>query len=193
MAAPPLPATPPQQGRVPPAAVLRLFVAVALAGVGGGLPAHARRMVLARGWLTDAEFAETYTLAQLTPGPNAVNMAAMLGVRLGGTLGGLSAVLGILTPGLIAMLVVTVVTLGRPGGLPPVLNSALRGAACAGLAVLATAAIPVVKVGVGVRGGALLCALTFLAVGVLRVDLLLALVALVGAGLWVHRPRRVQP
>ena len=66
-----------------------------------GLPAHARRALIARGWLTEVEFAEVFTLAQLTPGPNAVNLAAMVGVRLSGKLGALLAVTGIMLPGLV--------------------------------------------------------------------------------------------
>ena len=127
-AAPATPTPPPT-----PAGLLRLFVGVALVGIGGGLPAHTRRALTTRGWMTDAEFAEAYTLAQLTPGPNAVNLAAMIGARLLGGSGAALSVVGILTPGLIAMLTVTAITLGLPGGLPPTVQSGLRGAACAAL------------------------------------------------------------
>ena len=58
-----------------------------------------------------------------------------------------------------------------------------------GLAVLLTAALPVVRVGWGVRGGPVLTVLTFLALGVLRLDLLPVLLVLVGVGLLIHRPR----
>lgn len=171
------------------AALFRLFMGVALVGIGGGLPAHARRALLAKGWMTDPEFAEVFTLAQLTPGPNAVNLAAMVGKRLGSKRGSFMAVLGILLPGLITMLVVSVLTLGRSGGLPDWLQSALHGAACAAIGVLLTAAIPVVKVGVNIRGGAVIALLTLLALGVLRLDLLPVLAILLGLGLLIHRPR----
>lgn len=171
-----------------PALLLRTFVGVALAGVGGGLPAHTRRAVTARGWLSDEDFAETFTLAQLTPGPNAVNLASMIGARLAGGRGALAAVCGVLLPGLVAMLAVTLVTLNLPGGLPAWLQSALRGAACAALAIMLTAAWPVVRVGARVRGGPVLTALAFVALGVFRLDLLPVLVVLVGTGLALNRP-----
>lgn len=174
---------------VTPAELLRMFVGVALVGIGGGLPAHARRAVLARGWLTDAQFAEVFTLAQLTPGPNAANLAAMLGVRLAGKRGAVASVLGILLPGFLAMLAVTVITLGLPGGLPPALQSALRGAACAALGVMLTAAIPIVKVGASVRGGLIVTLLAFVGLGVLRLNLLPVLLVLVSIGMIIHRPR----
>ncbi|MCD0156473.1 chromate transporter, partial [Deinococcus sp. 6GRE01] len=58
-------------------------------------PTHADllRVFARRGaWMTELDFAETYTLAQLTPGPNAVNLAAMIGARLRGWPGALWAV-----------------------------------------------------------------------------------------------------
>ena len=190
---PPFPPEGDQTGARPPdptpALLLRTFVGVALAGVGGGLPAHTRRAVTTRGWLSDEDFAETFTLAQLTPGPNAVNLAAMIGARLASSAGALAAVCGVLMPGLAAMMAVTLVTLSLPGGLPAWLQSALHGAACAALAIMLTAAWPVVRVGARVRGGPALTALTFVALGVLRLDLLPVLVVLVGAGLVLNWPR----
>ncbi|GGK32573.1 chromate transporter [Deinococcus malanensis] len=189
-AAPPAAVTPTSPPPTP-LALFQLFLSVALSGIGGGLPAHTRRAVHARGWLTDVEFAESYTLAQLTPGPNAVNLAAMIGARLCGRMGALTSVLGVLLPGLVAMLGVTAVTLGLPGGLPGPVQSALRGAACAALGVILTAALPVARVGAGVRGGAVVMALTFLALGVLRLPLLPVLLVMLSAGLIIHRPRPV--
>lgn len=191
---------PPQSTRPQPQAptplqLARAFVGVALAGIGGGIPAHTRRAMLNRGWLDDAEFAEAFTLAQLTPGPNGVNLAAMVGARLGGKRGALASTLGVLTPGLIAMTAVTVLLLGLPGGLPPALQSALRGAACAALAVMLTMVGPIVRVGWNLKAGRLpigaaVTVLTFVALGVLRLDLLPVLVVLVGAGLVAHRPTK---
>lgn len=183
-AAPATPTPPPT-----PAGLLRLFVGVALVGIGGGLPAHTRRALTTRGWMTDAEFAEAYTLAQLTPGPNAVNLAAMIGARLLGGSGAALSVVGILTPGLIAMLTVTAITLGLPGGLPPTVQSGLRGAACAALGVMLTAALPVLKVTAGIRYGPTLAVITFLLLAALRADLLLVLAGTVIVGLILHRPR----
>lgn len=173
--------------------LFRLFLGVALVGIGGGLPAHARRAILQKEWMNDLQFAEVFTLAQLAPGPNAVNLASMVGAHLNGKQGALAAVMGVLLPGLVAMLGVSMFTLGMAGGLPPALQSALQGAACAAIGVLLTAAIPVVKVGLGVRGGAAVMILTCVALGVLRLDLLPVLLMMVGAGLVLHHPKRVRP
>ncbi|GAA5500979.1 chromate transport protein [Deinococcus xinjiangensis] len=185
-----LASAPAEAQQISPSSLFGLFVGVALAGVGGGLPAHTRRAVLRREWLSDAEFAEVFTLAQLTPGPNAVNLAAMVGAKLAGKRGALSAVAGVLLPGFLTMLAVTV---GLSGGVPPALQSALRGAACAALGVMLTAALPVVKVGAGVRGGPWLTLLAFVGLGVLRLNLIPVLLVLVGVGLWLNRPSTKPP
>lgn len=173
-----------------PGQLFGLFLGVALVGIGGGLPAHARRAMLAKGWMTDPEFAEVFTLAQLAPGPNAVNLAAMVGAHLSGKLGALFAFLGIMLPGLLSMLLISALTLGKGSGLPQWVQSALHGAACAAIGVLLTAALPVLKVGVGVRGGLVVALLACVALGVLRLNLLPVLLVLVGVGLIIHRPRR---
>ncbi|WP_291429327.1 chromate transporter [Deinococcus sp.] len=187
------PAPPPAPHLPSPVAVthtdlLRVFAGVAMAGIGGGLPAHMRRAALERAWMTELDFAESFTLAQLTPGPNAVNLAAMIGARLRGWTGALATVVGVLTPGLIAMLGMTVVTLGLPGGLPAPLQSGLRGAACAALAVMLTAALPVLRVVGDLRGGWVLALATFAGIGLLRLNLLPVVAVVVGAGLILHRP-----
>lgn len=174
----------------PPAEIFRLFFQVALAGIGGGLPAHARRQLTERGWLTDLEFAESFTLAQLTPGPNAVNLSAMVGAQLAGGAGAVAAVFGVLLPGLIAMLTASALIASRPAGLPPALQSALHGAACAALGVMLTATLPLIRVAAGVRGGVALFVATFLALAVLGWPLLPTLLILVLAGMGLNRPRK---
>lgn len=146
-------------------------------------------MLTEKGWLSELDFAECFTLAQLTPGPNAVNLAAMVGVRLGGWWGAAAAVTGILLPGLVVMLGAAALTLGLPQGLPPTLQSALRGAACAALGVMLSAALPVLRVSLGARGGWALAGLTLLGLGVLRWPLLPVLLGVVALGLWLNRPQ----
>ncbi|MFC6662185.1 hypothetical protein [Deinococcus multiflagellatus] len=52
-----------------------------------------------------------------------------------------------------------------------------------------TAAVPVVQVALGVRGGAVLMGATFLALAALKLDLLPVLAVVVAAGLLLNRPR----
>ena len=53
-------------------------------------------LVERRRWLTHEQFLESYSVAQLLPGPNVVNLALMLGDRFFGWRGAFSALAGML-------------------------------------------------------------------------------------------------
>ena len=84
------------------------FTAIALQGFGGVLAVIQRELVEKRGWLTNQEFVEDWSVAQIMPGPNVVNMSITLGDRYFGWRGALSAALGML---LLPMLVVLALAL----------------------------------------------------------------------------------
>lgn len=63
----------------------------------GGAAAWARIvLVQRRRWLTEAEFTELLGLGQVLPGPNVVNVAAIVGDRACGPLGAIASVAGLL-------------------------------------------------------------------------------------------------
>ena len=71
---------------------------VGLMSFGGGLSAWMRReVVLVRGWMTDEEFFNGYSLAQILPGVNSTNMAVYVGQHLRGAIGSTVALTGLLT------------------------------------------------------------------------------------------------
>jgi len=114
------------------------FFIAGLSGFGGVLPFARRIIVERKRWLSDAEFADLFSLCQFLPGPNIVNLAAAFGARHRGVSGALAAMAGLL-----AAPITIVITLGllfeRYGSLP-VVHHGLEGlaAAAAGL-ILATA------------------------------------------------------
>ncbi|MBL3539593.1 chromate transporter [Aminivibrio sp.] len=70
------------------------FVRIGLGAFGGGLatiPFIHHELVASHPWLTEREFAEVVSLAQMTPGPVAVNAATYVGYRLAGFAGSLAA------------------------------------------------------------------------------------------------------
>ena len=72
-------------------------------------------VVRARGWLSDEEFAEVLTVAQLLPGPNLVNLSAYLGYRLVGPLASVLGIVCLCLPGsLLAVALSSVLALERP-------------------------------------------------------------------------------
>ncbi|MCL1941857.1 MAG: chromate transporter, partial [Synergistaceae bacterium] len=79
-----------------------VFAKVALGSFGGGLAALAfiqYELCIARDWLTEREFSEVVSLAQMTPGPVALNSATFVGYKLAGFWGSVSATVSlVMTP-----------------------------------------------------------------------------------------------
>ena len=74
-----------------PFALFIAFSLLALQGFGGVLAVAQRELVDRRGWLSRAEFVELYSIAQMLPGPNVVNLSLMIGDRYFGWRGALAA------------------------------------------------------------------------------------------------------
>ena len=76
------------------------FIQVGLFSVGGGYAAIPiiQSHVTANGWLSLAEFTDLVTIAEMTPGPIAVNSATFVGIRIAGVPGALVATLGCILP-----------------------------------------------------------------------------------------------
>ena len=66
-----------------------------------------REMVEKKKWMTPAEFIEDWTVAQILPGPNVVNLALMLGDRYFGWRGSLAALAGLFAVPLVLVLSLT--------------------------------------------------------------------------------------
>ncbi|MDP3424379.1 MAG: chromate transporter [Burkholderiaceae bacterium] len=119
-----------------PASKTALFWAfswLALQGFGGVVAIVQREMVERRRWLTHAQFLDDWSVAQVMPGPNVVNLSLMLGGRFFGGAGAAVALAGMLCLPLVILLVL-VVALGQWVEVGPV-QGALRGlgAVAAGL------------------------------------------------------------
>ena len=76
------------------------FGAISLVSVGGGiavLPEMHRLVVDVHGWMSDADFARRFALAQAAPGPN-VLVVGLFGWHVGGILGMLTATAAMTVP-----------------------------------------------------------------------------------------------
>jgi chromate transporter len=88
------------------AAVFFKIGLLAFGGSTGIMPELERQVVQERGWLTRQEFADSFALGQLTPGP-ALVMVMLPGYRLAGVPGALVALLSIFLPSAIMASLVT--------------------------------------------------------------------------------------
>ncbi len=83
---------------------LQLFLAFLQIGAfsfGGGyaaMPLIQAQVIEKYGWLTQRDFADLVTIAEMTPGPIAVNSATFVGNMVGGIPGALSATFGVILP-----------------------------------------------------------------------------------------------
>lgn len=88
------------------------FLQVGLFSVGGGyaaMPIIQSSVVEKYGWLTMSEFTDLITIAEMTPGPIAVNSATFVGIRIAGIGGALTATLGCILPSCIIVSVLALI------------------------------------------------------------------------------------
>lgn len=77
------------------------FLQIGALSFGGGyaaMPLIEAQIVTAHGWLDLTEFANLVTIAEMTPGPIAVNAATFVGTKIAGVPGALAATLGCILP-----------------------------------------------------------------------------------------------
>lgn len=104
----------PVVGQAPRPSLWQLFAAcskVSVSSFGGSVSAMIRvEFVVARLWVTEADFLEGLALAQTLPGVNVVNLSLWLGYSLHSTIGAIVAVLGsILPPAIIIVAASTII------------------------------------------------------------------------------------
>ena len=76
------------------------FLMLSFLAIGGApsvLPEMHRYVVELHGWMTSAQFAELYTIAQVAPGPN-VMYIPLIGWHIGGIAGALATTIPLLAP-----------------------------------------------------------------------------------------------
>lgn len=77
------------------------FFQIGLFSIGGGyaaMPLIQRQVVDAHSWLTMTQFADIMTIAEMTPGPIAINSATFVGIQVAGIPGATIATLGCVLP-----------------------------------------------------------------------------------------------
>jgi chromate transporter len=85
------------------------FFKIGLFTIGGGyaMLALIRQEILLRGWMTAQEFVDVVGIAEVTPGPIAINSATFVGFRTAGIPGALAASLAVVLPSLLCVSVVS--------------------------------------------------------------------------------------
>ena len=143
----------------------------------GGLQFWARRALVERQrWLTEQEFVDLLALGQLLPGPNVLNVAAMVGYRFASWAGAAAAVVGLLSWPCVVVIVLGM--LHQRYGALPLVQQALTGMAAVAVGLLLTSVVKMMTVLPRHWCPWLFVGLAFVGVGIMRWPLLWVLGAL---------------
>lgn len=85
------------------------FFIIGLVTLGGGqamLPILQHSLVTQLHWITQEEFLYFVSVAEVTPGPVALNMATFIGYKINGVIGSIVATLGVIAPSFLIILAV---------------------------------------------------------------------------------------
>ena len=85
------------------------FLQIGALSFGGGyaaMPLIQAQIVTKHQWLSMTEFTNLVTIAEMTPGPIAVNSATFVGTKIGGVLGALVATAGCILPSCILVILI---------------------------------------------------------------------------------------
>ncbi len=131
------------------------FLQVGAFSIGGGyaaMPLIREQTVTLHAWLTEAEFADLVTIAEMTPGPIALNAATFVGMRVAGLPGALAATLGCVLPSLlIVSLLAWVYARYRSGTVLQTVLGTLRPVV---VALIASAAVALIQTACTASDGA---------------------------------------
>lgn len=95
--------------------LIELFISFMRIGgftFGGGyamLPLIQKEIVERRGWASEEEILDYFTIGQITPGVIAVNTATFIGYKKAGVLGGVVATLGVIFPSIVIISIIAAV------------------------------------------------------------------------------------
>lgn len=88
------------------------FFQIGLFSIGGGyaaMPLIQNQVVDLHPWLTMTQFADIITIAEMTPGPIAINSATFVGIQVAGLPGAIVATIGCVFPSCIIVLVLATI------------------------------------------------------------------------------------
>ena len=150
--------------------LFKTFSHMALQGFGGVLTVVQRELVERKRWMTTTQFVEEWSVAQIMPGPNVVNLSLMIGGRYFGLPGALAALAGLLFLPLVLVLTLAIAFGGISDS--PYAQGALRGmgAVAAGLIIATGLKLTRALLNnvMGWTACLILAIVTFICVGLLR-------------------------
>ncbi|HZK10039.1 MAG TPA: chromate transporter [Clostridia bacterium] len=125
------------------------FVQIGMFSVGGGyaaLPLIKEQVVTNYQWLSATEFYDIVTIAEMTPGPIAINAATFAGIKIAGIPGALLASFSTILPSMIIVTFLAFILSRKRGSSVRILEKVLYGLRPAVVALIASAALSLMQV-----------------------------------------------
>ena len=149
------------------------FVQIGLFSIGGGyaaMPLIQHQVVELHPWLNMTEFADIVTIAEMTPGPIAINAATFVGTKVGGLPGAVIATVGCVFPS--CVIVLFLAWLYYRYRTLSVIQGVLKGLRPAVVAMIASAGLSILALAFFGEGGASLEDLDLIAAGIFAASLI---------------------
>ncbi len=157
------------------------FFQIGLFSIGGGyaaLPLIQHQIVDIHKWISMDVFTDIITIAEMTPGPIAINSASFVGAKLCGIPGSLIATFGCVLPSFVIVLILAV--LYKKYRELKVVDGMLRGLRPAAVGMIAAAGASIVVLAIWEGNG-------------ISLDINYIAVAIIAAGLFILRKFKVSP
>jgi len=168
-------------------AIFKTFFTAGAISFGGGVVAYLREYVVyEHKWLDDEGFLDALELSETLPGLNSVNMSVIIGDRLRGVIGAASAVAGLLLPGMVVIMTLGVLWSSQRHN--PYLRAVLVGVAASAVGLLTTVTLQLGHRQFTRLADLLFIGATFVAVGILKISLVIVLLTLGPLAIWYYRP-----
>ncbi|MEM5326478.1 chromate transporter [Paraburkholderia sp. JHI2823] len=157
------------------------FLGLGFTSFGGALPLARRTIVEQRRWLSAGEFTDLLGLCQFLPGGNVINLSVALGMRFQGWRGALAGILGLIAgPSLV---VIGLGVLYERTQHDPHVQHLFVGLAAAAAGLLVSMAVKIMLPLRRDPGAAVVAALGFVAIAVLRTPLFPTMLVLTPVGI----------
>lgn len=160
--------------------ILKLFLTFAKIGAfsfGGGyamIPLITREVVEINNWMTPEEFWDIVAIAEMTPGPIAINSATFLGYKVGGFWGAVLSTTGVVFPSFVIILIITSMFIKFQKS--EYVQSAFKGIRPAVIGLIATAAFAVGKVSIMDVKSIIIAIITFSLISFTKIHPILAII-----------------
>lgn len=165
------------------------FFIIGAVSFGGGIIAYERILLVEkRKWLSADEFMAYLAISQTMPGLNSVNLAVIAGDHLRGTLGAITATLGLILPGSIFVLAVGIIYASAADH--PLVNYVLAGIAAAATGLLAAITYKIGSDHWRHLQSLLIIICTFLLMSIAKLSLPYVILIMAPISLYLYRPSK---